>query len=216
MSHRRIIQLLIRLQPLDNLFLIACLVPLHVNQTYLLVQWLKIFIEFATDRLTMYFRSIFQTLDAFNCLIKPFSSRWIQLILLILVCQVATLCLIYWIWWIHTFVLSHIFFAWAISRWNIIGLVRLHVFVVFDVGVSYNLGVSVLVVAPDLLVRNENESIDGAVVGGVLAEVANQIVRSVLDELVDDYPLGALVILWLALLVKLLQVFGKAQDPSFR
>ena len=62
-------------------------------------------------------------------------------------------------------------------------------------GVSYNLGVSVLVVAPDLLVRNENESIDGAVVGGVLAEVANQIVRSVLDELVDDYPLGALVIL---------------------
>lgn len=57
------------------------------------------------------------------------------------------------------------------------------------------MGVSVLVVAPDLLVRNENESIDGAVVGGVLAEVANQIVRSVLDELVDDYPLGALVIL---------------------
>ena len=62
-------------------------------------------------------------------------------------------------------------------------------------GVSYNLGVGVLVVTPDLLVRNENESIDGAVVGGVLAEVANQIVGSVLDELVDDYPLGALVIL---------------------
>ena len=62
-------------------------------------------------------------------------------------------------------------------------------------GVSNNLGVGVLVVTPDLLVRNENESIDGAVVGGVLAEVANQIVGSVLDELVDDYPLGALVIL---------------------
>ena len=43
-------------------------------------------------------------------------------------------------------------------------------------GVSNDFGVGVLVVTPDLLVRNENESIDRAIVGGVLAEVADQFI----------------------------------------
>ena len=83
-------------------------------------------------------------------------------------------------------------------------------------GVSNDFGVGVLVVTPDLLVRNENESIDRAIVGGVLAEVADQFIGSVRDELVHNNPLGAFRVLRHALLVKLRQVPRKAQYSCFR